>query len=111
MTILHLALARDWEAARETGEYRVSTLGLTLDDVGFIHACTGPEQLRGVVERFYRDVTDPLVVLSIDPSGLDVRMEVPPDAQETFPHLYEALPVTAVTSALPFPPPAPGTRP
>ncbi|MEU4834354.1 DUF952 domain-containing protein [Streptosporangium sp. NPDC023615] len=110
MTILHLALARDWEAARETGEYRVSTLGRTFDDVGFIHACTGHEQLRGVVERFYRHVTDPLVLLSVDPAGLDVRLEVPPGSQEAFPHLYQPLPVTAVTSALPFSPPTPASR-
>ncbi|MFS1301347.1 DUF952 domain-containing protein [Streptosporangium longisporum] len=103
MTILHLALARDWESARPAGEYRISTLGHTLDEIGFIHACTGHEQLRGVVERFYRDVTDPLVLLTIDPTGLDVRMEVAPDSGEAFPHLYGPLPVTAVTSAVPFP--------
>jgi uncharacterized protein (DUF952 family) len=109
MTILHLALAADWDAARQTGEYRVSTIGRSLDDVGFIHACADHEQLRGVVERFYRDVTDPLVLLGIDPTGLDVRMEeVPGDPPEAFPHIYGPLPVSAVTSVLPFTPPGPG---
>jgi len=107
MTILHLALASDWEAARQAGEYRVSTLGRTLDDVGFIHACTDHEQLHGVAQRFYRDVTDPLVLLSVDPTGLDVRLEVPDDTPEAFPHIYGPLPLSAVTSALPFTPPGP----
>ncbi|WP_326640100.1 DUF952 domain-containing protein [Streptosporangium sp. NBC_01755] len=105
MTILHLALASDWDAARRTGEYRVSTIGRTLDEEGFIHACASHEQLRGVVERFYSDVTAPLVLLSVDPRGLDVRMEVPADSSEAFPHIYGPLPVTAVTSVLPFAPP------
>ncbi|WP_436762255.1 DUF952 domain-containing protein [Streptosporangium sp. V21-05] len=109
MTILHLALASDWDAARQAGEYRVSTIGHTLDDVGFIHACADHEQLRGVVERFYRDVTDPLVLLSVDPAGLDVRMEeVPGDSPEAFPHIYGPLPVSAVTAVQPFTPPGPG---
>ncbi|WP_433235772.1 DUF952 domain-containing protein [Streptosporangium sp. CA-135522] len=102
MTILHLALAADWEAARAEGEYRVSTLGRTLEQEGFIHACADHDQLRGVVERFYRDVTDPLVLLTIDPAGLDVRLEVPADSPQAFPHIYEPLPVTSVISAAPF---------
>jgi len=104
MTILHLALAHDWQTALHTGEYRVSTLGRTLDEVGYIHACSDHEQLREVAERFYRDVTTPLVLLSIDPTGLDVRLERAGDSPETFPHLYGPLPVSAVTHALPFTP-------
>jgi uncharacterized protein (DUF952 family) len=104
MTILHLALAADWDAARTAGEYRVSTLGRTLEQEGFIHACADRDQLNGVVRRFYRDVADPLVLLSIDPTGLDVRLEVPGDSAEAFPHIYGPLPVTAVISAVPFAP-------
>ncbi|MGJ6967240.1 DUF952 domain-containing protein [Streptosporangium sp. G11] len=108
MTILHLALASDWDAARQTGEYRVSTIGRSLDDVGFIHACADHEQLRGVVKRFYRDVGAPLVLLDVDPTGLDVRMEeAPGDPPEVFPHIYGPLPVSAVISVLPFTPPGP----
>ncbi|MDP9843208.1 DUF952 domain-containing protein [Streptosporangium lutulentum] len=102
MTILHLALAADWDAARQAGEYRVSTLGRTLEQEGFIHACADDAQLRGVVQRFYRDVTDPLVLLTVDPAGLDVRLETPGDSPEAFPHIYGPLPLTAVISATPF---------
>ncbi|MEV7013968.1 DUF952 domain-containing protein [Streptosporangium sp. NPDC051022] len=102
MTILHLALTADWHAAQKAGEYRVSTLGRTLEQEGFIHACTDHTQLRGVVQRFYRHVTDPLVLLGIDPTGLDVRMEIPADSAEAFPHIYGPLPITSVVSATPF---------
>ncbi|MEO3889969.1 DUF952 domain-containing protein [Nonomuraea sp. B5E05] len=98
MTIHHLALRADWHSARQAGEYRVSTLGRSLDDVGFIHCSRDLAQLRGVHSAFYTDVTEPLLVLDIDPAGLDVRLE------NGFPHLYGPLPVSAVTAVLPFTP-------
>ncbi|MFF0578239.1 DUF952 domain-containing protein [Streptosporangium saharense] len=101
-TILHLALATDWDTAQTVGEYRVSTLGRTLEQEGFIHACADRAQLDGVVDRFYRGVTAPLLVLTIDPTGLDVRLEVPGDSAEAFPHIYGPLPITAVLSATPL---------
>ncbi|WP_229803824.1 DUF952 domain-containing protein [Planobispora rosea] len=111
MTVLHLALTADWDAARATGEYRVSTRGRTLEEEGFIHACADHAQLDGVARRYYRGVTDPLTLLTIDPTGLDVRFEAPPgprddrhirDGAETFPHIYGPVPVSAVVSAEPF---------
>ncbi|MEU9833996.1 DUF952 domain-containing protein [Streptosporangium sp. NPDC048047] len=102
MTILHLALAADWDAARQAGEYRVSTLGRTLEEEGFIHACADEAQLHAVARRYYRDVTGPLLLLTIDPTGLDVRLEIPAGAEEAFPHLYGPLPLTAVVSAAPY---------
>ncbi|MBG0831926.1 DUF952 domain-containing protein [Planomonospora sp. ID67723] len=111
MTILHLALTADWDAARAVGEYRISTLGRTLEQEGFIHACADRVQLDGVVHRFYRGVTEPLTLLSVDPTGLDVRYEAPagpggPGREgaggEVFPHVYGPIPVSAVISAVPF---------
>jgi uncharacterized protein (DUF952 family) len=43
-----------------------------------------------------------LVVLVVDPAGLDVRVEHSPSAGESFPHLYAPLPVSAVTEVLPL---------
>ncbi|GAB3125838.1 DUF952 domain-containing protein [Tsukamurella serpentis] len=83
--IFHLALLPDWEAARAAGEYTVSTRGASLADVGFVH-CSTAAQWRGVRERFYADVgADALVLLTIDPTGLDVRYEppVPSSARRT----------------------------
>lgn len=94
MTIHHLARLHDWTRAVEDGEYRTSTLGLTLDEVGFIHASYA-QQLAGTAERFYAEETGPLVVLDIDEAGLDVREE------GGFPHVYGPIPVAAVERVVP----------
>lgn len=97
--VFHLALRRDWEAARSAGDYRVSTLGRTLEDEGFIHA-SRRHQWRGVRAAFYAQVDEPLVLLEIDPALLDceLRLEVPPGADEPFPHLYGPLAPAAVVA-------------
>ncbi|MEU7002644.1 DUF952 domain-containing protein [Nonomuraea sp. NPDC046570] len=100
--ILHLALADDWQHARGTGEYLISTLGRTLQQEGYIHCCATDTQLHGVAHRYYSDVREPLIVLEIDPTGLDIRLETPPGATEAFPHLYGPLPITAVTATRPY---------
>ena len=95
--IYHLALVADWEAARVSGEYAVSTLGRTLAEEGFIHASRA-DQWPGVRERFYADVAEPLVLLRIDASRLlaDVRDEPVPGLDETFPHIYGPINLDAV---------------
>lgn len=102
--IFHLALAADWDAAIAAGEYRVSTLGRTLEEEGFIHASADLAQARGVAARYYRDVTEPLVLLQIEEDllGCPVRFEVPDGAAEEFPHIYGPVPVSAVTAVTPF---------
>lgn len=109
MTLLHLALARDWDAACRRGSYGMSTLGRTIEQEGFLHACEDAQQLAGVAERFYGDVVEPLVVLHIDEGalaghGLTVRREPPADGvPELFPHVYGGdLPVDVVREAHPF---------
>lgn len=95
--IFHLALVSDWDAARAAGEYAVSTRGASLADVGFVH-CSTAEQWRGVRERFYADVpVEQLVLLTVDPTGLDVRYEPPVlGVEELFPHVYGPIPVVNV---------------
>lgn len=93
--VYHLAMPEDWAAAERAGSYTTSTRGMTLDEVGFIHLSRA-EQWPATRERFYRDV-DELVLLTVDVSGLDVRVEVgDPTTGELFPHLYEPLPVERV---------------
>lgn len=101
--IHHVAFLDDWLAAKATGNYTVSTLGRSLDEEGFIHA-SHSHQVDGVLGRFYRDVTEPLVLLTIDPSalGADVREETPPGADEAFPHIYGPIPVDAVVEVHPI---------
>ena len=97
--IYHLARVEDWDAAAATGEYRISTLGRMLDEVGFIHASTA-EQLPATAERFYRDEPGDLVVLEVDESGLDVRLE-DGGAGELYPHVYGPIPVASVVAVRP----------
>jgi len=104
MTILHLALESEWVAALAVGSYRVSTRGLTVDQVGFIH-CSTPAQVARVAELFYSDVVEPLRVLEMDPdeiraAGTEVRFEDGGNG-ELFPHIYGPLDPTWVREAQP----------
>jgi uncharacterized protein (DUF952 family) len=101
--LFHLALRRDWEEAQQAGEYRVSTRGRTLAEEGFRHASYA-HQWHGVRDAYYADVTEPLVLLEVDPALLDVPVveEVPAGGDEVFPHIYGPLPVTAVVDVRPL---------
>lgn len=104
----HLAEEEHWRAAVTSGTYDRSTLGATLEQVGFLHA-SYPEQLPAVVKAHYARYAAPLVVLEVDPAalrqaGVEVRLE-PGDASDPgsplYPHVYGPLPVTAVTRTRP----------
>jgi glutathione S-transferase len=101
--IFHIATVGDWQAAQVAGDYRVSTRGRTLEEEGFIHA-SRRHQVEPVRVAFYDDPDLHLVLLEIDPERLEceLRLEVPPGAGEPFPHLYGALPVSAVVAVRPL---------
>lgn len=103
MRIYHLALRSDWVAARRAGSYTTSTLGRSLAEEGFVHASRG-DQWRGVRDRYYADVTEPLVLLVIDTDRLasPVVDEVPPGASESFPHVYGPVNPDAVVEVVPL---------
>ena len=105
MRIFHLSTDEAWTAARAAGTYTVSTMGMELAEVGFIH-CSHAEQVAGVYERFYRDVRAPLVLLTIDTDLLASPWQLDPVDGEPlpFPHIYGPLNVDAVISAEPFKP-------
>ena len=75
----------------------MSTLGVTLEQEGFLHASFA-HQWEGVRERVLHRRRGPLVLLEIDPDLLDVPLvvETPEGADEAFPHIYGPLPVAAV---------------
>jgi uncharacterized protein (DUF952 family) len=100
--IYHIAAAADWRAAREAGEYRVSTRGRTLEEEGFIH-CSRAGQVAAVANRFYRGAAG-LVLLAIDPARLrsELRDEAVPGWVEPFPHLRGPLNLDAVVRVTPF---------
>jgi len=100
--LFHLALADDWAAAQASGSYRISTLGLRLEQVGFIHASQA-DQVAGTYQRFYADAGE-VVLLSIDPQRLQHPLRADPTpGGELFPHLYGPLPISAVTAVNPYP--------
>ena len=96
--VLHLAEVEHWKEALRTGEYRWSTLGRTLEDEGFIH-CSTPEQLAGVLSRYYAEYRAELVLLSVDPARLAAPLRwdvVNPTTGERFPHVYGPITPDAV---------------
>ncbi len=99
MRIFHLALPDEWRAAVAAGEYRVSTRGATLEEVGFIH-CSRPEQVDGVRKMFYADLSD-LVLLTIDTDLLTSpwQLDEVPGSELTFPHVYGPINLEAVVDS------------
>jgi uncharacterized protein (DUF952 family) len=95
MRIFHIARAVDWEQARRTGSYTVSTYGRTLEQEGFIHA-SRREQVRGVFDAFYGDVPDRLVLLAIDTDLLSSPWREEPVGTDVFPHIHGPLNTSAV---------------
>ena len=101
--IFHIATVADWEAAQRSGSYTTSTRGRTLQEEGFIHA-SHEDQWQQVRTTFYADVTEPLVLLAIDPAKLTARLveEVPDGADRAFPHIYGPLNADAVVRTIPL---------
>ena len=99
--LLHIADAREWEAAKRSGSYQPESLR----SEGFIHL-SQPEQLHLPANAIYSGTPD-LVLLWIDPTRLtaEIRNEPPhPQAMTTFPHLYGPLDTDAVVAEAPLAP-------
>ncbi len=101
MRIFHIATKADWERAQASGSYTTSTRGQSLEDVGFIHAAHRP-QVQGVFQRYYHDLREPLVLLSIDTDRLGVPWREEEVGEESFPHIYGPLSPTAVVGVQPL---------
>jgi uncharacterized protein (DUF952 family) len=95
--IYHIATRADWDRALRDGEYTTSTAGRTLAEEGFIHA-SGPDQVNGVANRYYRGIRDELLVLVIDTGRVraQIRYEDVPGAGAPYPHIYGPLNADAV---------------
>jgi uncharacterized protein (DUF952 family) len=99
--IFHIAEKSRWEAARLAGAYAQSTYGRTLEQEGFIHAAR-EDQWQGVRQRYYADVTEPLVLLAIDTDQLTSPWREDQVGHERYPHIYGPLNPSAVVSAVPL---------
>jgi uncharacterized protein (DUF952 family) len=100
--LLHITERKTWETALQTGWYRTSTRGVSLDEQGFIH-CSLPHQLHAVAEYVYGDDAGDLVVLVIDSERLSVPVEyeAPEPGAEKYPHIYGPVPTIAVSEVVP----------
>ena len=104
MSLLHIAHAEDWNAAVSTGEYRVSTRGALLEEVGFIHASSSL-QVAAVAGFAFADDPEALVVLVVDDDalrshGIAVRYQDGGNGT-LYPHIFGALKPTFVTEVRP----------
>lgn len=99
--IYHIASSAQWQAARETGEYRISTGNSPLEEHGYIHACFA-DQVESIANSILAPAHEPPVVLVINEDALPgpVRVESSPDAENFFPRIYGPLPVGAVSNVL-----------
>lgn len=95
MTIYHIAELADWYAAQGTGQWVLSTRGVTVAEQGFMHACSTAAQVQLVGGYVYSDLPE-AVVFSLEETqladyGFEVRLEpgdpTNPDS-ELFPHIY-----------------------
>ena len=105
MLIFHIAERSRWEAARLAGSYAQSTLGQTLEEVGFLHAAR-EDQWQEVLERHYSDVRAPLLLLVIDTDKLTSPWREEPvsvdGVDQTFPHIHGPLNPGAVVEVRPI---------
>jgi 2-haloacid dehalogenase len=102
--IFHIAKRKQWEAAKEHGNYIWSTRRVTLETQGFVH-CSFADQVPTVRRNAYSDLADDeLVVLQLDPAALSapVIKEADPSSGELYPHLYGDVRPDEVTAELPF---------
>lgn len=91
--IYHVVSAPDWAKWDGKPAYEVDSLRAE----GFIHLST-KEQVAGVLERYYRNVPD-LLLLCVDPNRLthELTYEMATN-NEYFPHLYGPLNKDAVVA-------------
>jgi glutathione S-transferase len=107
--IFHISTEADWARAQAEGTYSLSTRGLTLAQVGFVH-CAFEEQVARVANVFFRGAAKLVVLrIAIDRLNAEVRYEDLEGGHELFPHVYGPLNLDAVVGVMPLPPSRDGT--
>jgi uncharacterized protein (DUF952 family) len=96
--IFHITDAATWADSQQRGSHTGSTRGVDLAEEGYIH-CSTAEQWRGVLERFYGDDAD-LLLLHVDEQRLSAPLvyEQLPGMPEPFPHVYGPINLDAVVN-------------
>jgi uncharacterized protein (DUF952 family) len=90
--IYHITTQSAWEDAQKNGKYEAESL----QKEGFIHM-SHEHQIEGVLERYFQGKTA-LVKLTVDETKIiaEIKNELSPSLQETFPHVYGAINLDAV---------------
>ena len=90
--IYHITTKLEWEHALSIGKYEAASL----QKEGFIHM-SHEHQIEGVLARYFQGKTD-LVKLTVDKTKIiaEIKNELSPSLQETFPHIYGAINLDAV---------------
>ena len=86
-----------WRASEKAGSFAGSPVD---ERDGFIHFSTAA-QVRETAAKHFSGVTD-LLLVAVAAEDLDLRWE-PSRGGDLFPHLYEALPLSAVRWVRPLP--------
>lgn len=89
--IYKLCRMDDWQAAVAAGTYTGSEHDKR---DGFIH-CSSADQVGESAERYFPG--EDVVLLTVDPTQVDGTVKWEEGKRGTFPHIYGALPITAVT--------------
>jgi uncharacterized protein (DUF952 family) len=94
--IYHVITKTDWQKALTNGFYEAPSLAIE----GFIHF-SKKEQVKGVLERYYKNARE-LLLLHVDETKLEAELkyELAPSVNETFPHLFGRLNLEAVTEVV-----------
>jgi uncharacterized protein (DUF952 family) len=95
-TILHITTRGAWEAARAAGRYEPPSFA----QEGFIHF-SDPHQVSAVAKARYAGVDD-LVLLHVSTDHLTSPLRYEAADGDSFPHLYGALNLDAVTDVTPL---------
>ena len=90
--VLHVTTPAEWDATCKAG-------GLSAEP--FLHLCT-LAQLPFVLQKHFAGRSG-LVMVELDPKGLDVRWERSEPGHDPFPHLYGWAPVSAAINITPLP--------
>jgi uncharacterized protein (DUF952 family) len=106
-TVYKICSRAQWQAAQGDGEFRGSPVDAR---DGFIHLSTAA-QLPETAAKHFAQQTD-LVVVAVDAEALGGRLRFEPSrGGALFPHLYMAVPLSAVRWVRPLPDEVDGRRP
>ena len=98
-TIYKIVPASLWQRAKDAGIFEGAAIDLT---DGFIHFSTA-SQARETAARHFAGQTD-LLIVAVDGRALgDELVYEPSRGGDLFPHLYAALPLSAVLWEMPLP--------